>query len=169
MLPVVHLWVSVSISVVSAYCLFAVQGSEVNFLLRRTAANQLLVWCSSSGWTPKPLVSVVDRTGSTVSTVGEPEVVLQADGLFSVSVGVNLEAVNGSLTVLNDPCLPALVLALCCPPAGPGNKSVICRVEVPHQLIKEKMIPIAGKQPSSALTASVALEASGPFLLTFLL
>lgn len=102
----VHLWVKVSVSVASAYCLFAVQGSELNFLLWRTAANQLLVWCSSSGWTPKPLVSVVDWTGSTVSTVEEPEVVLQADGLFSVSVGVNLEAVNGSFTVLTIRALP---------------------------------------------------------------
>lgn len=51
-------------------------------------------------------MSVVDWTGSTVSTVEEPEVVLQADGLFSVSVGVNLEAVNGSFTVLTIRALP---------------------------------------------------------------
>lgn len=68
----------------------------MNFLLWRTAANQLFVLCWSSGWSPKPLVSVLDRTGSKVASVDELEVARQPDGLFSVRVRVNVEAVNGN-------------------------------------------------------------------------
>lgn len=63
----------------------------------RTAANQLFVLCWSSGWSPRPLVSVLDWTRSKAAT-DEPEVVVQADGLFSVSVSVNLESINGNST-----------------------------------------------------------------------
>lgn len=79
----------------------------MNFRLWRTPANQLCVLCWSSGWSPKPLVSVVDWTGSNVSTVDEPEVVLQADGLFSVSVLVNVEAVDGNFTTVTSQCVPS--------------------------------------------------------------
>lgn len=72
----------------------------MDFLLWRTAANQLLVLCWSSGWSPRPLVSVLDWTGSRVPTVGEPQVAVQPDGLFSVSVHVNVEAVGGNGTML---------------------------------------------------------------------
>ncbi|XP_056883041.1 uncharacterized protein LOC130522554 isoform X1 [Takifugu flavidus] len=100
--------------------LLVVQGPEVNFLLWRTAANQLFVLCKSSGWNPKPLLSILDWRRSRVPTMVEPEVSVQPDGLFSVSMRVNMEAVH-----------------------GPGNKSVICQMEVPDQhLIIERMIPI---------------------------
>lgn len=92
---------------------FAVQAPEVNFLLWRTAANQLVVLCSSSGWSSSPLVSVLDGTGSKVPTVGEPEVVVQPDGHFSVSVRVNLDAVNGNPSMLTTSlCVPALAVVL---------------------------------------------------------
>lgn len=74
----------------------------MNFLLWRTAANQLFVLCSSSGWSPKPLVSVLDWTGSKVPTVDEPEVVVRPDGLFSVSVRVSVAAVNGNVAMRNN-------------------------------------------------------------------
>lgn len=122
----------------------------MNFRLWRTPANQLCVLCWSSGWSPKPLVSVLDWTGSNVSTADEPEVVLQADGLFSVSVLVNVEAVDGNFTTVTSQCVPSRIQWACCyrssfPPSAPRNKSVLCRVEVPQHLIREKMISITGK------------------------
>lgn len=84
------------------FCLFAVQGPEVNFLLWRTAANQLFVLCKSSGWNPKPLLSILDWRRSRVPTMVEPEVSVQPDGLFSVSMRVNMEAVHGNSTMPKD-------------------------------------------------------------------
>lgn len=113
----------------------------MDFLLWRTAANQLLVLCWSSGWSPQPLVSVLDWTGSRVPTVGEPQVAVQPDGLFSVSVHVNVEAVSGNgtmLTPLSLSALHALLLPVLCstlrtkkqerdlsgggPPSAPGPR-----------------------------------------------
>lgn len=146
----------------------------MNFLLWRTAANQLFVLCSSSGWSPKPLVSVLDGTGSKVPT--EPEVVVRPDGLFSVSVRVSVAAVDGKVAMQNNSgwCrsdMKELVLPGSFPPSGPRNKSVICRVEVPDQhLSREQMIAIAGKHTCSAGTPTpLQGSASCRFLLRSLL
>lgn len=74
----------------------SVLGSEVNFLLWRTAANRLFVSCESSGWSPKPLVSVLDWRRSKVRLAVEPEVRRHPNGLYSVSVLVDVEVVKGS-------------------------------------------------------------------------
>lgn len=78
------------------FWLFAVQKPEVNFLVWRTAVNQLLLLCTSSGWSSKPLVSILDWRRSRLPTLVEPEVLVQADGLFSVSMRVNIEEVHGN-------------------------------------------------------------------------
>lgn len=81
------------------YCLCVVQGSEVNLLVWRTAANQLFVLCKSSGWSPRPLISVLDWRRAKVPNITELGVSVQADGLFSVSIRVNIEAVDGNFTM----------------------------------------------------------------------
>lgn len=71
--------------------------------------------CSSSGWSPKPLVSVLDRSGSKVATVGEPEVAVGPDGLFSVGVRVSVEAVEGNSARQNQSgCAASLLSKPCC-------------------------------------------------------
>lgn len=85
----------------------------------------------------------------------EPEVSVQPDGLFAVSMRVNMEAVNGNYTMPKDSKSPDNTPSLgykvvlywsSLPASGPGNKSVICQMEVPDQhLISEKMISITGE------------------------
>lgn len=60
-----------------------VQGAEVNFLVGRTSANQLFVLCESSGWNPKPQISLLDSRRTEVPDA-KMEVSVRPDGLFVV-------------------------------------------------------------------------------------
>lgn len=72
----------------------AAQVSDVNFSVGRSPANQLTVVCESSGWSPEPLVSLLDP-GSADVPDAQRKVSVRPDGLFSVRALINLTAGKG--------------------------------------------------------------------------
>ncbi|XP_045921442.1 uncharacterized protein LOC123980898 [Micropterus dolomieu] len=82
--------------------------AEVKISVRRTSANELFVVCESSGWSPEPVVSLLDAGGSVLAAQTESSV--RPDDLHSVRALVNVAAAK-ALT---------------------GNGTVICRVELPE-------------------------------------
>lgn len=82
--------------------------AEVKISVRRTSANELFVVCESSGWSPEPVVSLLDADGSVLAAQTESSV--RPDDLHSVRALVNVAAAK-ALT---------------------GNGTVICRVELPE-------------------------------------
>ncbi|XP_044039976.1 uncharacterized protein LOC122870153 isoform X14 [Siniperca chuatsi] len=87
--------------------LIVAQVSEVNMSVRRTPANELLVYCESSGWSPEPLISLLDASGDVLAA--ETASAVRPDGLHSVRALANVAAAK-ALT---------------------GNGTLICRVEIP--------------------------------------
>ncbi|XP_038586438.1 uncharacterized protein LOC119911597 isoform X2 [Micropterus salmoides] len=83
--------------------------AEVKISVRRTSANELFVVCESSGWSPEPVVSLLDADGSVLAAQTESSV--RPDDLHSVRALVNVAAAKAALT---------------------GNGTVICRVELPE-------------------------------------
>ncbi|XP_044039965.1 uncharacterized protein LOC122870153 isoform X3 [Siniperca chuatsi] len=88
--------------------LIVAQVSEVNMSVRRTPANELLVYCESSGWSPEPLISLLDASGDVLAA--ETASAVRPDGLHSVRALANVAAAKAALT---------------------GNGTLICRVEIP--------------------------------------
>nr|XP_033465347.1 butyrophilin subfamily 3 member A3-like isoform X2 [Epinephelus lanceolatus] len=89
--------------------LLVAQVSEVFFSVRRSSANQLLVQCESSGWSPEPLVSLLDSSRNVLTARVESSV--GPDLLYSV---------RGLVTT-----------ATAAKATGTGNGTLICRVEIP--------------------------------------
>ncbi|XP_038586433.1 uncharacterized protein LOC119911594 isoform X2 [Micropterus salmoides] len=95
--------------------------AEVKISVRRTSANELFVVCESSGWSPEPVVSLLDAGGSVLAAQTESSV--RPDDLHSVRALVNVAAVKAALT---------------------GSGTVICRVELPEMsLANENKIYIS--------------------------
>lgn len=59
------------------------QVSEVHLSVLRTPANQLIVLCESSGWIPRPLVSLLDARRAGVLEA-QTVISVQPDQLYSV-------------------------------------------------------------------------------------
>ncbi|XP_049424243.1 selection and upkeep of intraepithelial T-cells protein 1-like [Epinephelus fuscoguttatus] len=89
--------------------LFVAQVSEVFFSVRRSSANQLQVQCESSGWSPEPLVSLLDSSRNVLAARVESSV--RPDFLYSVRALVTT--------------------ATAATATGTGNGTLICRVEIP--------------------------------------
>lgn len=77
-------------------CLPPAHVSEVQLSVQRTPANQLIVLCESSGWNPRPLVSLLDskRTGVLAA---HTMISVQPDNLYSVSTWSGVAAEEGGL------------------------------------------------------------------------
>nr|XP_046236094.1 butyrophilin subfamily 3 member A2-like isoform X2 [Scatophagus argus]XP_046236095.1 butyrophilin subfamily 3 member A2-like isoform X2 [Scatophagus argus] len=92
-------------------------ASEVNLSVQRTSDNELLVHCESSGWSPKPLVSLLDSRRKNIHAAHK-ESSVRPDDVFSVRAFINMAAAE-------------------------GNGTFICRVEIPEvNLAKENQISI---------------------------
>ncbi|AWO97326.1 putative lysozyme g-like [Scophthalmus maximus] len=64
--------------------------SDVNVTVQRTSSNQLLVHCESSGWSPKPLVSLLNANGDVLPA--QREFSVGPDQLYSVGAHLEVEA-----------------------------------------------------------------------------
>ncbi|GLD71239.1 uncharacterized protein AKAME5_002259200 [Lates japonicus] len=94
--------------------------SEVDMTVQRTSSNELFVRCESSGWSPEPLISLLDASGDVLPAQTESSV--GPDDLHSVRAHLDLAAVKGNQT---------------------GSRTLICRVEIPGtSLVKENKISI---------------------------
>lgn len=77
-------------------CLPPAHVSEVHLSVQRTPANELIVLCESSGWNPRPLVSLLDskRTGVLAA---HTMISVQPDNLYSVRTWSGVAAEEGGL------------------------------------------------------------------------
>ncbi|XP_018545240.1 selection and upkeep of intraepithelial T-cells protein 1 isoform X2 [Lates calcarifer] len=88
--------------------------SEVDMTVQRTSSNELFVRCESSGWSPEPLISLLDASGDVLPAQTESSV--GPDNLHSVRAHLDLAAMKGIGTLT-------------------------CRVEIPGgNVVKEKEI-----------------------------
>lgn len=78
-------------------CLSPAEVAEVKISVRRTSANELFVVCESSGWSPEPVVSLLDADGSVLAAQTESSV--RPDDLHSVRALVNVAAAKGNCTL----------------------------------------------------------------------
>ncbi|KAG7497258.1 butyrophilin 3 isoform X2 [Solea senegalensis] len=96
---------------IAVVSLIQAKVSEINLTV-----HQSVVHCKSSGWSPEPLISLVNATGNAFPAQKEPPV--EEGGLFTVSVHLNITAFKGSETL-------------------------ICRVEIPgSHVLREKTITV---------------------------
>ncbi|KAF0028896.1 hypothetical protein F2P81_018001 [Scophthalmus maximus] len=83
--------------------------SDVNVTVQRTSSNQLLVHCESSGWSPKPLVSLLNANGDVLPA--QREFSVGPDQLYSVGAHLEVEADKGSGTLTCRVQIPGSSLA----------------------------------------------------------
>ncbi|XP_058480606.1 erythroid membrane-associated protein-like [Solea solea] len=96
---------------IAVVSLIQAKVSEINLTV-----HQSVVHCKSSGWSPEPLISLVNTTGDAFPAQKEPSV--EEGGLFTVSVHLNITAFKGSETLT-------------------------CRVEIPgSRVLREKTITV---------------------------
>ncbi|XP_029283444.1 butyrophilin-like protein 3 isoform X2 [Cottoperca gobio] len=75
--------------------LFVAQLSEVNVSVRRTSDDQLLVGCESSGWSPAPVLALLDARRSALAARTESSV--RPDLLYAVRGSVSVAAAGAML------------------------------------------------------------------------